>query len=726
MAIYDFNTKNETFLYMHQLLKDLGIKNNTFFLVLIDEGLRGIDPRDPILYQPQYQHFLERIKNECIRNPWYYLREVWRMRTEDGELSKFRLDIGNLSTLFLQMQGFNTYSEKPRQTGKTINEYAHAGYNFNFKSRNSSIGLFHFDDVKIKEMIQGILAQLECLPTYLQFYKNTVKETDKGIVVGMGSTAGKTVKTVEHEILKNRLIGKTCGQTEDSANRAGKGGTNPVQIWDEVAAINHIRVAFAAGFPAQSTAAENAKRAGYPNYIAITTTPPDASKPHGIYLQKFVNDSLKFEPVMFDCSAEDLAAMLKKNADVDFFYVTYQYYELGYSEEWLLGHKKKLDTFMFRRDILLQWIRNYAHSPFTQHDLDTLQQMCDAEKYHAITILKHYILKVYGYKGMTPETTLHYLKNEDMTIGVDVAAGLGGNRDSSTMVASSIETGETLFTFKSNEADSRTFAEIIYFVVKTYCPKAIVVIERNSYGKGVIDELKRTDIEPNLYYTRMSDTQIKDEQMPDKLGNCLYGIFNVAKIRTELLNIILVDMVKNKKRLIKSKDICFEICGLIENNGYITHQSDGHDDLTIGKAFSWYPILKDKDMSFNWNIKIHQFYDDGSDDLYMFENSKANGGRRSREMDIIDDKMKHGVMTTSDLCELLSIDDLMRKHDKDNYRESGSYMNTIIRYSNGETSINPYIGQAQAVQKQFGGGYNNNRNDIISHNYDDPNFNPYG
>ena len=46
---YQMSTTNRSFLEMHQLLKDLGIQNNRFMLVLLDPDLARIDPRDPKL-----------------------------------------------------------------------------------------------------------------------------------------------------------------------------------------------------------------------------------------------------------------------------------------------------------------------------------------------------------------------------------------------------------------------------------------------------------------------------------------------------------------------------------------------------------------------------------------------------------------------------------------------------------------------------------------------------
>ena len=46
---YHMSTTNKSFLEVHQYLKDSGINNNKFMLVLLDPDLARIDPHDPNL-----------------------------------------------------------------------------------------------------------------------------------------------------------------------------------------------------------------------------------------------------------------------------------------------------------------------------------------------------------------------------------------------------------------------------------------------------------------------------------------------------------------------------------------------------------------------------------------------------------------------------------------------------------------------------------------------------
>lgn len=60
------STTNKSFLDMHYFLKERGIKNNDFFLALLDPGLAGIDPRDPNLSTAMKARVLQ----ECRLNYW--------------------------------------------------------------------------------------------------------------------------------------------------------------------------------------------------------------------------------------------------------------------------------------------------------------------------------------------------------------------------------------------------------------------------------------------------------------------------------------------------------------------------------------------------------------------------------------------------------------------------------------------------------------------------------
>ncbi|WP_304576729.1 hypothetical protein [Romboutsia ilealis] len=111
--IYDTKTKNISFLQTSVDLAKLGIKNNKFFLKLYDQDLQGIDPYAP--YLPDDVKF--KIITECIRNPWYFLREVCRIPDQGSDGIPYQLHRGNLAVTWCFINGIDNYLCIPKLIG---------------------------------------------------------------------------------------------------------------------------------------------------------------------------------------------------------------------------------------------------------------------------------------------------------------------------------------------------------------------------------------------------------------------------------------------------------------------------------------------------------------------------------------------------------------------------------------------------------------------------------
>ena len=68
-AIIDTKTTNRSFVRIAALYKEMGIKNNSFMLVLINPALQGIDPYSPNLKVEE----MAAIAIECKVNPFFLL-----------------------------------------------------------------------------------------------------------------------------------------------------------------------------------------------------------------------------------------------------------------------------------------------------------------------------------------------------------------------------------------------------------------------------------------------------------------------------------------------------------------------------------------------------------------------------------------------------------------------------------------------------------------------------
>ena len=643
--IYDFNTSNQTFVAVHHVLKDMGIDNNKFFLILYDQDLVGVDPRDPSLSIEMQ----DKVAREVKRNFWYYMREVVELQTEAGP-SPFMLHIGNLSAMYLKLLSLNYFWEQPRQTGKTLGEMAAESYFFGFGCQNSEFGFYNYKDNKAKENLQKMLGVLQNLPEYLQFHKLKEVKEDGKTKYQERRDAGKKIKSFENEINGNKVITQTVGKSPHSATTAGRGATQAKVNMDEIGYYRYNFLVWGSASYAHGTAADNAKRAGKPYGVSWTSTPPKMNTDHGKWLFKFVKrQSAKFEPEMFSWTREDLIMWLKKNADKDFFYITYQYYELGYPESWAQERKRKASTIEdFKRDILLMWLRDYSGNPYPDIALDRIGQIVEDVEYESYKVGKKYEFKLYPGFDMA--------KYKKVVIGVDVSTGMGGDYDHSTMVGIDPDTTEVVFTMKTNEADTKIFSKLICGFVKKFLHDCLIIIERNGIGKSVIDNIKNTKYKKYLYHCPLTDShKIKGANAelvtPDGVDS-YYGIYKQSKISDTMFE-ILGTRVNDHKDLFKSEDLWEEITDLVDTGRKIQHRDGCYDDLVIAYLFGLYVLLRDENIYQKFGIKkpTPPTDDDDIRDDSMVEFKE--------EEDEFGDELLDGFMETGSQDEIKTSDDVI-------------------------------------------------------------------
>ena len=148
-------------------MKQKGIKNNRFFLVLYDKDLAGVDPYDPRLSPIMKQKILR----ECMSNFWYFIRECIRIKDEGGAVGsgkRYNLHRGNLALNFGLLCNWNLFVEFPRQHGKTISAVCYYLWLFNFGTTNSNFMFINkkFDDSKLN--LKRLHDMRENLPSYLR------------------------------------------------------------------------------------------------------------------------------------------------------------------------------------------------------------------------------------------------------------------------------------------------------------------------------------------------------------------------------------------------------------------------------------------------------------------------------------------------------------------------------------------------------------------------------
>lgn len=186
----DFSTKNKSFLEMHHILKEKGVKNNDFMLLLNDDSLQNVNPYSSSLSKKNQK----KIREECESNIWYFFREVLRIpinMDDTDNLSSFNLNYGSICRLYSHENHIPiSWYTQVRQTGSTITVLCIFLYELIFRNRPGMIVCRNMEDGRVQKFKIRYLMSL--LPEWL-FYN---KDLWNGILVY--STAKKSEIQMNH------------------------------------------------------------------------------------------------------------------------------------------------------------------------------------------------------------------------------------------------------------------------------------------------------------------------------------------------------------------------------------------------------------------------------------------------------------------------------------------------------------------------------------------------
>lgn len=456
-------TTNQSFLDMHYYLKETNRVNNDFFLVLYDQGLAGVDPRDPNLSAMMKQ----RVFRECCANYWYFLREVVRVPVQGGSVGggvRYKLHRGNLAMNFLFVLNYNMFVELPRQHYKTTSALIRYLWCYNFGTSNSEIMFVHKDHTGSKGNLKDLKEIRDALPGYLQMSSRILADGHKLKVPN-------TAITIQHPINHNKITTFPSAKSKDAADKLGRGMHMPMQYYDEFAFMSYNQYAYTAAIPAYSKASKNAKEHGAPYGILITTTPGDLTNEHGTYAYTLRNASTEWNEAYYDYTYEQLEELRKSNTNSSFFLISYSYQQLGSGEDYFrrMVIDFARDWAKVRREVLLEWSKTSSTCPFTHEDLDRIKQFC---RQPIRTIL-------FGRAG---QYQFHVYADIDLRyppiVGVDVAGAM--YQDSSAITVVDSRTTMVSATMNCNYIPTDDLADVIYQLVTNYMNNAIVNIERNG------------------------------------------------------------------------------------------------------------------------------------------------------------------------------------------------------------------------------------------------------
>lgn len=587
--VIDVYTTNKSFLQTSKDLASLGVKNNKFFLKLYDEKLIGVDPYSPALTQDQ----VKRIMIECVRNPWYYLREIARVPAPNGTIGpgggdRFVLHRANLAAIYCFLHNINHYVVIPRQCGKTVSEISILLWTYLFGTTNSEMSFINKSQRDANDNLTRLKLQKELLPLYLQ---QKFKLVDGNLKARQGRDAAQTL---ENALNGNRISTRPSAKTIEGAENIGRGTTSPIQFFDEVEFTTHIGYIIKASGPAFVSAAAKAAENHGPYCRIFISTPGNVDSGPVEETQSTRKFATRWSDHFLDYSDLQLYEYLKTNSQTYMFYIEYFYYQIGKDEKWYQSQCRELqfDKIRIKREIHLQRIRGTNDSPFDPDDLDTINSL---EKPCIEEIILHRIFNVRLYEKINK--AIPYI------IGVDVATGT--NNDNTAMSIIDPYKERAVGEFKSPLIGVRDICTFLRLLIRDICPKGILCIERNSLGDAVIEMLKNTEISFNLYYD--SDAFLigsPDEKLDEKgfikreaENRKSFGVHTNGKSR-EVMMAILMRLAADKKDAFATNFIINDLNNLIRKaSGKIEARAGEHDDNIMSFLIGMYVLYHGKKLS---------------------------------------------------------------------------------------------------------------------------------
>ena len=581
---YDIGTSNKSFLQVARDLSDRGIKNWYFMLEVKDPYVVGINPYqcddkgNTTLSKDQ----ISRIMIEISRNMWYYLREICRIPESgaSGGGVPYIANRGNIAQAWCFLHGIDSWLCLPRQQGKTISALAMQTWAYSFGTTNSQFIFINKDGDNAKENLRRVKAQIEILPQYLRF-ESSYDDDGKIVKATMNATR------MQHPVTKNSIIIKPKATSKDSALSLARGLTAPILHFDEPEFTNKIKIIIENSVSTFQTAADNAKKNGAMYGRIFTCTPGDLDSEPGKDAQIILDATKEWDEHLYDMSIDEAKKYATAPGKNGILYIEYQYWQIGKTREWFDSIASKInDDLTTRREILLQRLHGSSLSPYAREDIEYIistQQMPKDEL--SFNLLKYYKFSVYE----ELDRSIPYL------VGVDCSTGTVGDNNAITIL--NPYTVKPVAEFECSYIGETLYEKLIIELVKKVIPRAIIIIERNSVGDGIIDHLLNSSIMGNLYYDKdrdlLSNKMTENETVESMLKHnakqkTYYGVYTSGASREDMFAILSRHVAEFKDNFV-TKNIIRDICRLVKtSSGKIEAASGFHDDSVMSYLICLY------------------------------------------------------------------------------------------------------------------------------------------
>lgn len=577
-ANIDRNTQNTSFIKFAAKLHSQGIKNCLWPLSTLDPDLIGVDARDEGNLTLEQK---AKIKVECQRNFWYYLRECLLVPAKVGlGGTMFRANEGNMSMFWAYHNHIDYMLVQPRQTGKTISVCSLISWLSYIRYRNARIGFVTKDDALRGDTARTIRSFRGSLPSYLTVADKHDSITDSVV----------TYKT------RQNVVALAVGRSDEGgAYKVGRGNSVPSNFWDELPYISNARIAYGSAMASTDAVYEEAKRKGEPYGSVITTTAGRRSSRDGAFAYEIYSNAAKWTNRLYDClDREDLIRMVRSLCTDDKVIIngTWSHLKMGVSDRLHYDHiaNAKVKGDDLAADYFNIWPLGGSSNPLPKSVIDRIagsqrESMFDEQ-------IGGFIINWYF-----PEEIVKSFIDRPIIIGADTSEG--GGRDALSLVFTDPESLAVLGTSVVNLAFIPDYGDFLAKVLIKY-KRSVFMPERKSTGQTFIDILCQHLVAAGFdpfkrifnYIVHESDTN------PVAFNELVGGIhartdafylkrktrfgFNTGlSTRLQLYNQCLNLGTEKGAGRIHSQQLINELLGLQEKKGRIDHADGGHDDTVI-------------------------------------------------------------------------------------------------------------------------------------------------
>ena len=286
----------------------------------------------------------------------------------------------------------------------------------------------------------------------------------------------------------------------------------------------------------------------------------------GMEAQYLLEKTRPWTEEMYDWDEKKREEYVAANDSNRLVYIEYSYHQIGLTEKWFKEISNKIgDPLVVRREILLQRLRGSDTSPYPRDDIE---QIINSEQKPIGEFFLQEYYRVTYYEELN--------KKIPYIVGIDCSTGTVGDNNAITII--NPYTVKVAAEFECSYVGETVYELCIKELVKKHLPKAVLCIERNSVGDGIIDHLLHSEIVANLYFDRNKDLMQQKMNDNESIESILkkkaqektfYGVYTSGASR-EAMFAILATHVFEKKDNFVAHNVIRDLSRLVKkSNGKI-------------------------------------------------------------------------------------------------------------------------------------------------------------